>query len=146
MKKTALTFWLTVTILFQFLAQVPERTPPPPPPPVPEVEDIFTVVEEIPCFPTCQHLESYEERKQCVKDTILARVYSNLEYPAQARAHRVEGTVVIRFLHRQRWYLEGLSDFKRHRSWLRQGSAGGGSAILCSARQLDTRKSEGQTG
>jgi len=70
--------------------------PPPPPPPAPEVEEIFTVVEEMPRFPGCED-KSKAERKACADQKMLQFIYKNIKYPPIARENGVEGTTVIRF-------------------------------------------------
>ena len=71
--------------------------PPPPPPPEPEVEEIFTVVEEMPRFPGCEDKSDKEERKKCATEKMLQFIYKNIKYPPIARENGVEGTTVIRF-------------------------------------------------
>ncbi len=68
----------------------------PPPPPLPEVEEIFTVEEEMPCFPGCEDRPKAELRA-CANQKMLQFIYKNIKYPAIARENGVEGTVVIRF-------------------------------------------------
>ncbi|MEM9821035.1 MAG: energy transducer TonB, partial [Bacteroidota bacterium] len=71
--------------------------PPPPPPPEPEVEEIFTVVEEMPRFPGCED-KPKAERKACADKKMLQFIYKNIKYPPIARENGVEGAVVIRFV------------------------------------------------
>ncbi|MFK7810391.1 MAG: energy transducer TonB [Saprospiraceae bacterium] len=71
--------------------------PPPPPPPEPEVEEIFTVVEEMPRFPGCEDKTDKAERKKCATEKMLQFIYKNIKYPPIARENGVEGTTVIRF-------------------------------------------------
>ena len=71
--------------------------PPPPPPPEPEVEEIFTVVEEMPRFPGCEDKTDKAERKKCADEKMLQFIYKNIKYPPIARENGVEGSVVIRF-------------------------------------------------
>lgn len=76
----------------------PPPPPPPPPPPAPKVEEIFKVVESMPRFPGCEHLESVAERNKCSQANMVNFIYKNLKYPAIARENAIEGTVVIRFV------------------------------------------------
>jgi len=76
--------------------EAPPPPPPPPPPPAPEVEEIFTVVEEMPRFPGCED-KPKAERKACADQKMLQFIYKNIKYPAIARENGVEGSVVIRF-------------------------------------------------
>ncbi|MEO1514488.1 MAG: TonB family protein [Bacteroidota bacterium] len=78
---------------------------PPPPliePPLPDdkedIEEIFTVVEEMPRFPGCEDLTDRDERKQCASRRMLEFIYKNIKYPAMARDVGLEGNVVVRFV------------------------------------------------
>lgn len=59
---------------------------------------IFKVVEQMPRFPGCEDLETKKEKEQCALTELLAFIYSELNYPEEARTENVEGTVVIRFI------------------------------------------------
>ena len=71
--------------------------PPPPPPPEPEVEEIFTVVEEMPRFPGCEDETDKAARKRCAEEKLLRFVQGNIKYPPIARENGVEGVTVIKF-------------------------------------------------
>ncbi len=71
--------------------------PPPPPPPEPEVEEIFTVVEEMPRFPGCEGESDKKARKDCSDRALLTFVQGNIKYPPIARENGVEGVTVIKF-------------------------------------------------
>jgi len=71
--------------------------PPPPPPPEPEVEEIFTVVEEMPRFPGCEDEPDKAARKSCSDRALLTFVQGNIKYPPIARENGVEGVTVIKF-------------------------------------------------
>jgi len=71
--------------------------PPPPPPPEPEVEEIFTVVEEMPRFPGCEDESDKAARKRCSEEKLLRFVQGNIKYPPIARENGVEGVTVIKF-------------------------------------------------
>ena len=63
------------------------------------VEEVFKVVEEMPRFPGCEDLAaSIEERRRCANQKMLEFIYQNIRYPAQAREHAIEGTVVVNFV------------------------------------------------
>ena len=93
--------------------------PPPPPPPSPEAlknintiaataagvsseqegKEIFKVVEHMPRFPGCEKDPlSYEERKQCAQQKLLEFVYEHIRYPETARAQKISGMVVVKFV------------------------------------------------
>lgn len=63
------------------------------------VQEIFTVVEDMPRFPGCEDLGlSNTERKECASMKMLEFVYENLEYPTEAFNNDIEGTVITRFV------------------------------------------------
>src|SRR6056297_1057890 len=93
--------------------------PPPPPPPSPEAlknintiaataagvsseqegKEIFKVVEHMPRFPGCDNESlSERERKQCAQQKLLEFVYEHIRYPETARAQKISGMVVVKFV------------------------------------------------
>jgi len=62
-------------------------------------EEVFKVVEEMPRFPGCQEqgLEP-SELKKCSDRKMLEFIYSNIDYPAEARNAGVQGTAVVQFI------------------------------------------------
>jgi TonB family protein len=62
-----------------------------------KVEEIFKVVEEMPRFPGCENLPR-AERKKCADKEMLEFIYKNLNYPAEARANNIQGTLVVQFV------------------------------------------------
>ena len=93
-------------------------TPPPPPPP-PEAlrnintiaataagvsseqdaEKVLKVAEQMPRFPGCEEeAMSDEERKQCAQQKLLEFVYEHIRYPETARAQKISGMVVVKFV------------------------------------------------
>ncbi len=62
-------------------------------------QEIFKVVEEMPRFPGCENQGlSDKERVDCAQGKMLRFMYTNLKYPASARASNIEGMVVIQFI------------------------------------------------
>lgn len=62
-------------------------------------DPIFKVVEEMPRFPGCEDMEgTREERRKCAQEKMLNFIYSNLNYPADAKNQGIEGMVVIQFV------------------------------------------------
>ncbi len=53
--------------------------------------------EQIPRFPGCEDMVSISEKNECAEKKLLEYVYSNLNYPAEARKKRIEGRVILRF-------------------------------------------------
>jgi TonB family protein len=60
--------------------------------------EIFKVVEQMPRFPGCEHLNSVEERSNCASKKMLEYINTNLVYPAEAKQQNLEGTVVAQFV------------------------------------------------
>lgn len=60
---------------------------------------IYTVAEEQPRFPGCEALDTtLAVKQQCAQQQLLAFVYQNLAYPAEAIRNDNEGTVVVSFV------------------------------------------------
>jgi periplasmic protein TonB len=77
-----------------------EEAPPPPPPPAPKVEEIFSVVEQMPRFPSaeCDAKSTQAEKDQCAQQEMLKYIYKNVKYPALARENNIEGRAIIQFV------------------------------------------------
>lgn len=60
--------------------------------------EVFQVVEEMPLFPGCEHLESKSERNNCSEEKLLRFVDSLLIMPPEVVSGQVEGTGVVSFL------------------------------------------------
>jgi protein TonB len=80
--------------------EVEEAPPPPPPPPAPKVEEIFSVVEQMPRFPSaeCDAKPTQAEKDQCAQQEMLKYIYKNVKYPALARENNIEGRAIIQFV------------------------------------------------
>jgi TonB family protein len=64
-----------------------------------EPKEIFKVVEQMPRFPGCEDLEgSNDEKFQCAQVKLLEYIYTNLQYPAEARQSLIEGRCVVQFV------------------------------------------------
>lgn len=62
-------------------------------------EEILNVVQDYPRFPGCEHIVNNDtERSACSKRKMLEYIYSNLEYPAEARKNDIQGQVVAQFV------------------------------------------------
>ena len=60
---------------------------------------IYSVVDEMPRFPGCENPDStVEARQRCAQQRLLEFVYSNIEYPLEARQKGHEGNVVVSFV------------------------------------------------
>ena len=56
-------------------------------------------VDELPCFQGCAQLpEGSEAKQRCCNRTLLAYLKDQLQYPEEARAAGIEGTVYVRFV------------------------------------------------
>ena len=73
---------------------------------------IYKVVGQMPRFPGCEELGIEEEVKQCAQQELLKYVYRNLQYPADARQNRTEGTVIVTYVVEQDGSTSG---FRVHR-------------------------------
>jgi len=52
----------------------------------------------MPRFPGCEDMEgSKREKSDCAKEAMLAYIYDNLKYPAEAKAQKTEGMAVVQF-------------------------------------------------
>jgi len=78
---------------------------PPPPPPSNKATEMFRsqvvykVVDQMPMFPGCDNSLGYtEELKNCSMKKMLEFIYTNIKYPASARAAGIEGTAVVNFI------------------------------------------------
>ncbi|HRF41000.1 MAG TPA: energy transducer TonB, partial [Saprospiraceae bacterium] len=71
--------------------------PPPPPPPLPPPtpDDIFKIVDRMPCFPGC---ENEADLSACAKMKVDDFFSKNMRYPALARENGVQGTVIVTFV------------------------------------------------
>lgn len=82
----------------------PAITPTPTPPPVEDdpvsdIPEVFDVVEHMPLFGDCSTGGlSKAEKQHCSAVAIIKYMGKHIKYPAMAREHGIEGTVVIRFV------------------------------------------------
>ncbi len=58
----------------------------------------FTVIEQMPRFPGCEHLMDQLEIKKCSNQKMLDFIYENIKYPPVAIQNNVQGVVVINFV------------------------------------------------
>jgi len=63
-----------------------------------QVKKKFTGVEQMPKFPGCESISSEGESKACAQRKMLAFIYSDIRYPADARERGIEGTAIIRYV------------------------------------------------
>lgn len=61
-------------------------------------DQIYTIVEEMPYFTSCDTADGYRAKKACGDQNLLEFIYSNLQYPSLAKENGIEGTVVISFV------------------------------------------------
>lgn len=62
------------------------------------VEEIFTVVEDMPHFSGCEDVEDKKNRNECASKKLEEFIYEHLTYPLIARQNGVTGTVIINFI------------------------------------------------
>jgi TonB family protein len=59
---------------------------------------IHAVVDQMPLFPCDNEIEDFKERKMCSQKKMLEFIYTQINYPKEAREKLIEGTVVVRFI------------------------------------------------
>ncbi|MCG8332428.1 MAG: energy transducer TonB [Chitinophagales bacterium] len=77
--------------------QLPSPPPPPPPPSKPKREEVFKVVERMPCFPGCLNLPK-AEIDTCAQRKFKEYVFRQLRYPREAYENGKEGDAIIEFV------------------------------------------------
>jgi len=61
--------------------------------------ELFKVVEEMPRFPGCEDAsDSQEDKRLCANKKMLEYLYSNLQYPQEARENGIQGVNVVQFV------------------------------------------------
>lgn len=63
-----------------------------------EFEEIFTVVEKMPIFPSCETAGDEQAKKVCTDKALLKYIYQNIKYPKAARENGIEGLIVVSFV------------------------------------------------
>lgn len=61
-------------------------------------ENLYKIVDQMPIFPGCENISSYEKRRTCGFQAMLKHIYENVTYPLEAKSNGVEGTAVIQFV------------------------------------------------
>jgi TonB family protein len=60
---------------------------------------IYQAVQEMPRFPGCEALDTtLQVKQQCAEANLMNFLYSNIQYPLEARAEGIQGTVVLSFI------------------------------------------------
>ena len=60
---------------------------------------VYLAVDQMPRFPGCEQLDTTQVAKaKCAEQALLNFIYSNVNYPVDARMEGIEGTVVITFI------------------------------------------------
>jgi TonB family protein len=60
---------------------------------------IYDIVEQGARFPACEQLDTtLAAKQQCSQQALLAVIYQNVQYPAEARMEGIEGTVAVSFV------------------------------------------------
>lgn len=60
-------------------------------------DKVFLMVEDMPRFPGCEDETDRAAKRKCSDKKLVAFLYDHLQYPAEAREIRQEGTVVVQF-------------------------------------------------
>jgi len=58
-------------------------------------ETTFSVVEQMPEYPGCESVLDNTARKNCAYKNMIKYISDNLVYPSEAKAAKLEGTVVV---------------------------------------------------
>ncbi len=63
-----------------------------------EMDMIYTDVEQMPYFPSCETISnSTIEKRQCSNEALVSYISEHLRFPAEAKEQQVEGTVLVSF-------------------------------------------------
>ena len=91
---------LTVLAIPGLSAQAPSDTIPVSPSPwfFEISSDVYKLVEEMPRYPGCEQLGTKQERDDCSMRKMLTFLYSQIQYPAEAREKGVTGTAEVGFI------------------------------------------------
>lgn len=60
--------------------------------------EIYKVVETQPCATGCELEEGYSNKNSCATEKVLDYIETNLGYPAEAKANKIQGTVYVNFI------------------------------------------------
>lgn len=61
--------------------------------------EIFTIVQEMPRFPGCEDMEGHHDvKKKCAQEKMLEYIYTNIQYPEEARKNKIQGVVFVSFV------------------------------------------------
>lgn len=88
--KKILSITLALAVCITALAQTNAKESVPP-------EKVHNIVETMPYFPGCEK-EEESKRRGCAEQQMLQFIYGQLQYPADAKYKRTEGTVVVKFV------------------------------------------------
>lgn len=72
--------------------------PPPPPPPAPAMNEIFSVVEQMPYLRQCETNATYQDKKACSDQSIPAFFQQHLSLPKTLRECCISGISVLQFV------------------------------------------------
>jgi len=61
--------------------------------------------EQPPYYKSCEEMGEDEERWKCMTNTILEKIYPQLEYPEEAKNECIEGTVVVAIIIDEKGYV-----------------------------------------
>ncbi len=62
------------------------------------LKNVFTIVEKMPTFGTCNHISDMKSRKKCSDEGILDFMSRNIKYPETARKNDIQGIAVVSFV------------------------------------------------
>ncbi|MCA1750724.1 MAG: energy transducer TonB [Flavobacteriales bacterium] len=63
-----------------------------------ESGQVFTMVDEMPVYPGCDSLKSYDEMSSCTLRMISKFISQEIRYPEEAKKKKAEGTVYVEYI------------------------------------------------
>lgn len=64
-------------------------------------DSIYDVVDQMPMFPGCDHLDDYETKNKCSYTELFTYISQHLNYPTEAKEKGIKGTTIIEFIVRK---------------------------------------------
>ena len=75
----------------------------------PTDKQVYEIVDEMPRFPGCEEETELQTRKDCAQKALFSYIFSNLQYPKEAKDQGLEGTVVTSFVVNTEGQLEDIA-------------------------------------
>ena len=62
------------------------------------ISEVFQIVESMPRFPGCEHIDGRSERISCANEKLSTFVKKNLKIPEQVKSGEIEGKGIVSFV------------------------------------------------